>query len=59
MKVALSEQIEEARLHRDALEKAAADKPQLLPRLHRAEALLITVTAYQAFEAEITTKARD
>jgi len=59
MKVHLAEQIEEARLHRDALEKAAADKPHLLPRLHRAEALLITVTAYQAFEAEIINKARD
>lgn len=59
MKVPLSDQIEEARLHRDALEKAVADKPHLLERLHRSEALLLTVTAYAAFETDIRQTAQE
>jgi len=49
MKIPLSDQIAEAELHRDALQKAVADKPHLLPRLHRSEAILITLAAYEAF----------
>ena len=49
VKIPLSDQIAEAELHRDALQKAVADKPHLLPRLDRAEAIVITLAAYQAF----------
>lgn len=49
VKIPLSDQIAEAELHRDALQKAVADKPHLLPRLDRAEAIVITLAAYEAF----------
>lgn len=52
VKVSLSEQIHEAEVHRDALQKAATDKPELAPRLHRAEALLLTLSERQAFDEE-------
>jgi len=53
IRVPLSEQIEEAIMHRDALAKAVPEKPHLLPRLHRSEATILSLTAYQAFEDEI------
>lgn len=51
MKVPLPDQITEAELHRDALAKAVHDKPHLLPRLHRSEAMILTLYAYQEFVA--------
>jgi len=53
MKIALSDQIAEARLHRDALAKALPDKPHLRERLDRAEAGLLILTVYQEYETEI------
>ena len=62
MKVSLPDQIEEAELHRQALEKASIDKPALAVRRDRSEAILLTLHSYAAFEAEIqstnTTKGR-
>lgn len=52
MKIPLSDQIAEAELHRDALQKAVADKPHLAPRLDRAEALVLTIHAYRAIEQQ-------
>lgn len=50
MKIPISDQIEEAILHRDALEKAVADKPHLLARLHRSEAIVLSLSVRQEFE---------
>ncbi len=52
MKITLSEQIIEAELHRRALEKAATDNPALFPRLHRSEAICLTLAVYEANEIE-------
>ena len=48
MNVPIADQIEEAELHRDALAKAAAEKPALAARLDRSEAIVLTLHAWAA-----------
>lgn len=52
MKITLSDQLIEAELHRKALEKASFDNFALLDRLHRAEAICLTLAMYEANEIE-------
>lgn len=53
MKIPLSDQITEAILHRDALEKAVAEgKEHLRPRLNASEGIVLTLELYRATEAD-------
>lgn len=52
MKVPLSEQIHEAEVHRDAIATAAAQKPEMAPRLDRSEGIVLTLRLLETVEPE-------
>lgn len=53
IRVPLSAQIAEAERARDDALAASKTKPEIIPRLHAREAMILTLRAYQAFEEEI------
>lgn len=58
VRIPLSDQIAEAERNRDQAAEMVKDKPELLPRLHAREAIVISLYAYQAFEHEMNWKTK-
>lgn len=52
MKITLAEQIIEAEVHRRAIEMAAQTNPDFIKRLHRSEAICLTLAMLHANEPE-------